>query len=188
LEAGVKITPDMAEAVERIGKEFEFHRAGFNKDYLAETDAGLARLYELFHVAPAAKRQMHDGASPISVPDGAWHKQHDALWQALVPGSGSAETVQGEVIRVSGRLAREIMDNGSANWDRDFRKMLSALIEYFKSGNPLPAHELSKAAGIAELLKGGDGDNEPERLMELAVHWVKANPNPISLGKPAYSR
>jgi hypothetical protein len=107
LEAGAKITPDMAEAVERIGKGFEFHRAGFNKDYLAETEAGLAKLYELFHVAPAAKRQMHDGASPISVPDGAWPKQHDALWQLLVPGSGSVGTAQGEVIRVSGRLAHE---------------------------------------------------------------------------------
>jgi hypothetical protein len=159
-----------------------------NKDYLAETDAGLARLYELFHVAPAAKHQMHDGASPISVPDGAWHEQHDALWQVLVPGSGSAGTVQGEVICVSGRLAHEIMDNGGANWDRDFRKMLSALIEYFKSGNPLTAGELSEAAGIAERLKGGDGGDELERLMELAVHWVKANPNPIPMGEPAYSR
>jgi hypothetical protein len=189
LEAGAKITPDMAEAVERIGRAFEFHRAGFNPDYLAETDAGLARLYELFHAAPVAKRRMHDGVSPISVPEGAWHEQHEALWQALVPGRGSAEAVQGEAIRVSGRLAHELMDNGGANWDRDFRKMLSALIEYFNSGRPLPADELSEAAAIAERTKGGDGDGqEPERLMELAVHWVRLNPNPIHLAKPAYRR
>jgi hypothetical protein len=188
LDAGAKITPDMTESVERIGKKFEFYRADFNNDLLAETEAGLARLYELFHAAPAAKRQMHDDVSPIAVPDKEWHEQHDALWQLLVPGMGTAKTVQGEVIRISGKLAREIMDNGSMNWDADFRKMLDMLVKRFGTGMPLAADELKEAAGLAKLLRGGNGDDEPERLMELAVRWVQANPNPIPLEKTDYNR
>ncbi|MHC6202478.1 ankyrin repeat domain-containing protein [Breznakiellaceae bacterium SP9] len=188
LAAGAAVTPETREAVLRIGKEFEFYRADFNKDYLAETEAGLARLYALFGVAPVSKRLEYDGVSPITVPSGKWHEQHDALWQLLVPGRGSAKTVQGEVIRLSGKLAREIMDNGGMNWDEDFRRMLAALVEYFGMGTPLVPDEREEAVKIAKLLRGGNGDEEPERLMELAVHWVQANPNPILLDKTDYSR
>jgi hypothetical protein len=189
IEAGSEISEEMREQVRRIGKDFEFCRADFNKDYLAETEAGLARLYELFSVDPAPKRQIHDGGStPIVVPDAEWDDQHDALWALLVPSRGNAQTVQGEAIRLSGRLAHEIMDNGGANWDADFRKMLDALVKCFGTGTPLAADELEEAAEIAKILRGGNGDDEPERLMELAVHWVKANPQPIKNGKPTYRR
>jgi hypothetical protein len=187
-EAGSEISEEMRERVRSIGKNFEFRRADFNKDYLAETEAGLARLYELFSVAPVPERQVHDGVSPITVPDAEWDEQHDALWALLVPGRGSAQTAQGEAIRLSGRLAHEIMDNGGANWDADFRKMLDALVKHFGTGTPLAADELEEAAGIAKRLRGGDGDEEPERLMELAVHWVKANPQPVRNGEPPYQR
>jgi hypothetical protein len=188
LTAGAAVTPKTLEAIERIGKEFEFHRADFNKDDLAETDAGLARLYTLFGVAPAAKRLEHDGISPITVPDGKWPEQHNALWQLLVPGSGKAQTLQGEAIRISGRLAREIMDNGGANWDADFRKMLAALVNTLGAGVALAPDELEEAAKIAKLLHDGNGDNEPERLMELSVRWVQVNPTPIPLATPDYKR
>jgi len=188
LNAGAKITPDMVENVERIGKDFEFRRDGFNKDYLPETDAGLTKLYNLFNVEPVAKRQTYDGTSSITVPSGKWYEQHEALWQLLVPGSGRATTVQGEVIRNSGKLAREIMDNGGINWGDDFRKMLTALVGYFSMGNALTSAELEESEKLAKRLKSGNGDDEPERLMELAVQWVKENPNPISLGKTEYKR
>src|ERR1044072_8758514 len=40
-----------------------------------------------------------------------------ALWQSLVPDSGQASTVQGELIRSVGRLRDEAERNGNANWD-----------------------------------------------------------------------
>ena len=67
IKAGAEVTPDMAERVELIGKDFEFHRENFNKDYLTETEAGLEKLYALFGVEPAPKRKIHDGVSPIIV-------------------------------------------------------------------------------------------------------------------------
>ena len=71
---------------------------------MTETEAGLERLYALFDVKPAPKRKVHDGVSPIIVEDGPWQKQYDELWEMLIPSSGPAKTVQGEVIRITGRV------------------------------------------------------------------------------------
>ena len=192
LDAGVEITPDMRESVRRIGVEFEFHRENFNKDYLAETDAGLTRLYELFGVTPVAKRRMHDGVSPITVAATNWREQHDELWKYLVPGSGAAQTVQGEVIRITGRILDEMYRNGSGNWDGHFRKMLDALLRHFASGAALASADMAEAEKAAAAIRSkgyGDGDDsEPDRLCELAVKWVLANPDPVKLGEVDYGR
>jgi hypothetical protein len=138
LAAGDPITPEMREAVERIGKTFEFHRAGFNKDFLAEADAGLRRLYQLFDVTPAQTRRVHDGVEKITVTATDWHEQHAELWDWLVPSQGHAQTTQGDVIRITGRGADEILGNGGINWDADYRKMLDALLLHLNSGTALP--------------------------------------------------
>ncbi len=189
LEAGLEITDEARAQVTRIGAGFEFHRAGFNRDFLAETDAGLTALYELFGVEPVPRRAMHDGVSPITVPAGAWQDQHQALWELLVPSNGPAQTVQGEVIRLTGRIAREILDNGSPNWDRQFKLMLTAVPERLVSGAPLEPGEADEARRLAHALRGGNDDGERvERLTELAVSWVARNPKPIPLGEVGYDR
>ena len=188
LEAGDKITPKMKEDVRRIGETFEFHRENFNKDSLAETEAGLARLYEMFGVTPVARRRVHDGVSPITVSARNWQKQFSELWDFLVPSQGAAKTVQGEVIRIAGRVSDEILDNGGVNWDNDYRKMLDALAGYLGMGTPLKPREIKKAAGLCAKLQGGSGGAEPVQLAELAVRWVVKNPAPLPLGKPEYKR
>lgn len=188
LAAGAEITPEMKEAVVKIGKNFEFIRANFNKDYLDETVAGLNKLYKLFGAEPVAERVMHDGISPIRVNSTRWQEQHQELWEALIPGSGPAATVQGEVIRITGRISYEILNNGGGNWDRDFRKMLDALLRHFASGTPLDPALLQEAAQLAGYLRQGDGNDEPARLCELAVEWVLANPQPVPLPQPDYKR
>ncbi|MOA00611.1 Ankyrin repeats (3 copies) [compost metagenome] len=50
LNAGVTVTLEMKDSIKRIGNDFEFHREGFNKEYLNQTDEALLRLYELFDV------------------------------------------------------------------------------------------------------------------------------------------
>ncbi|GHT89734.1 hypothetical protein AGMMS49545_00820 [Betaproteobacteria bacterium] len=189
IDAKASVTEEIVAEVQRIGKDFEFHREKFNKDSLAETEAALLRLYELFGVTPVVKRRMHDGVSQIEVTATGWEAQHAELWDFLVPSQGSAPTVQGEVIRITGRVAYEILDNGGANWDRDYRKMLDALVRHLASGIPLEADALKEVSELVALLRGGDGDNdEVLRLNELAVRWVLANPNPTSLEPPAYRR
>ncbi|GAB3089564.1 ankyrin repeat domain-containing protein [Lysobacter terrae] len=189
IAAGAVVTDEMREAVERIGKDFEFHRERFNPDLLDKTQAGLTELYRLFGATPVAALQRHDGVSPIKVPAGKWHEQHQALWELLVPSQGAAATVQGEVIRLTGKIAREILDNGSPNWDGDFKAMLAVIPVHLGSGTPLPADELREAQSLAKMLRSGDGDDrQVYRMSELAVAWVISNPAPVALVEPEYRR
>jgi len=189
LTSEVPVTEAMRNDVERIGREFEFHRAGFNPDYLTETDAGLKTLYRLFRAAPVARRAIHDGVSPIVVDAMDWPDQYQALWEWLVPSSGAAAIAQGEAIRIAGRISHEILDNGGANWDADFRAMLDALVVHLGSGSPLSNDMIAEARRIAIELRSGNGDaDQLQRLAELAVKWVIANPDPIPLATPKYAR
>ncbi|ATQ42107.1 ankyrin repeat domain-containing protein [Caulobacter mirabilis] len=186
LAAGARRTPEMRSSVTRIGTDFEFHRAGFNPDFLAETDAGLARLYALFEVPPVPQRVRHDGASPIRAKASSWRDAHQELWVLLVPSKGAAETVQGEVIRITGRISDEIDRNGGVNWDGDYDRMARALLAHLASGTPLPTAGLTDArASVAGLRRN---DDAPRRLCELAVAWVALNPTPMKLGRPDYRR
>lgn len=189
LEAGIEISDKMKNHVKRIGEDFEFHREGFNPDYLEETENGLKQLYELFSVPPVPPLKRHDGKAKIEVIKGPWYKQHDDLWKKLVPGSGYAKTIQGEVIRVSGRIAYEVMDNGGMNWDSDYRKMLKFLVKSFASLNALTEKEQKEAEEIEQLIsRFGEAEDEPERLMQLSVKWVEKNPEPVELGEAEYRR
>ena len=186
-DAGATGTPEMRATVTRIGTTFEFHRARFNKESVDEASAALDFLYETFNVTPVPRRQMHDGSAPIVVKSTGWERQHDELWQLLVPSSGAASTVQGEVIRIAGRIADEWERNGGGNWDRDYAAMARAFVTNVGTGVALAPAEIDEVTSIVRSLKksGGDGN---ERLRELAVAWVIANPQPIALSSVSYRR
>ena len=190
LEAGAKKTSKMKEKVEQIGKDFEFHRESIHPDYIEAADKGLAKLYELFDVKPVAKRITHDGVSPILVKEGSWEEQYEELWSFLIPSSGAAKTVQGEVIRIPGRVRDELDRNGGVNWDRDYRKMLQALPQYLSLGIPLSNQELEETKELIAQVHGKDFDDEPrlDRLCQLAIAWIKQNPEPLLLEKTSYKR
>ncbi len=103
-----EVTQEMRNKITRRGEDFEFHRENFNKDYLKETDNALNRLYEMYQVPPVKKRIMHDGVSPIIVSGTTWQKQFEELWELLIPSNGSAKTIQGEVVRIAGKVRDEI--------------------------------------------------------------------------------
>lgn len=190
LEAGAKKTSAMKEKVENIGKDFEFHRESIHPDYIEAADKGLAKLYELFDVKPVAKRITHDGVSPIKLVEGSWEEQYEELWSFLIPSIGAARTVQGEVIRIPGRVRDELDRNGGANWDRDYRKMLQAMPHYLSLGTPLSDQKLEETKELIAQVHGKDFDDEPrlDRLCQLAIAWIKQNPEPLLLEKTSYKR
>lgn len=190
LDAGAKKTPAMKEKVENIGKDFEFHRESIHPDYIEGADKGLAKLYELFDVKPVEKRLTHDGHSPIELVEGSWEEQYEELWSFLIPSSGAAKTVQGEVIRIPGRVRDELDRNGGVNWDRDYRKMLQALPQYLSLGSSLSEQELAETKELIAQVHGKDFDDEPrlDRLCQLAIAWIKQNPEPLLLEKTSYKR
>ena len=53
------------------------------------------------------------------------------VWENLVPRSGQADSVQGEVLRAIEKLAWEAQKNGNINWDVGFEKLVSFLKEVF---------------------------------------------------------
>jgi ankyrin repeat protein len=187
LEAGAKRTSRMKIFVEKIGKEFEWHRASFNPASVEAASTALDRLYELFDVPPVPRRQIHDVKLLIVLKASSWQEQHQELWQLLVPSMGHAATIQGEVIRISGRIAYELEDNGGVNWDAEFNKMADAFLEYVQTGHPLSSPDYAHAAAIVQEAKRRSGD--PARLCKLAVAWVLLNPMPVKLEPaPRYRR
>lgn len=186
LDAGARRTGRMKDYVNRIGTDFEFHRSNFAPELRESTGDALERLYALFEVPPVPCRTMHDGKSPIVATASRWEDRHRELWELLVPSSGAARTVQGEVIRISGRIADELDGNGGVNWDARYRRMAQAWLAHVGSGNPLSLAELEEGATIVAGVKRGEGDTR--RLCELSVAWVALNPAPIDLPPPDYDR
>ena len=185
LKAGLKPTKFAKEQITRIGEDFEFHRTDFNPEYLEETDAGLQQLYTLFGVPPVPRRIQHDGQSSIILTGDTWEKRYMQAWDSLVPSSGSATTVQGEVVRIAGRVNDELLRNAMGNWDKEYRKMLTAMSGYLQQGNALSESELAEVADIQKHILEDDGTGS-QRLCELATAWVVQNPQPIALGKVNY--
>lgn len=186
LNAGVQIAPIMKEFVTEIGKRFEFHRPIFSKDSVVETSNALEELYRIFEVEPVPKRVLHDGKSPITTKEKTWQKQHQDLWALLVPASGPAETIQGEVIRITGRIADELDGNGGINWDAEFKKMADAFLAFVKQGAQLSSIELAEAEEIVKEVKRRSGNID--RMCELGVKWVIDNPSPLKLPSIGYTR
>ena len=184
------ITQKMQEHITRIGENFEFHRENFSKEHLQETDEALNRLYEMYKVQPVKKRIMHDGVTPIGVSGQTWQKQFEELWELLIPSAGSANTVQGEVLRIAGRVRDEIVRNGGANWDIDFKRMLDAFTVHVAANNALSAGDLGKLQSLVQDIRknGAAETDELDCLCELATKWVLLNPTPILPGKPNYKR
>ena len=118
-----------------------------------------------------------------------------------MPSEDHAPPVQGEVIRICGKVSREILGNGSCNRSREYKKLPQALPDYFSMGNPIPASEFSSSlqpnqqqdenkelAALAKSIHANSTEEDLYRLTELTVKWVIANPQPIKLKQINYQR
>lgn len=136
---------------------------------------------------------VHDGVSPIIVPDGDEDKAFQTLWDYLVPPRGKAQTAQGEIIRIAGRVQYEFLDNGCINWDEDFKKMLDAFLQYLQLGKGFDEEDLKTAGVLENLIKenGDQGFIDDKLILVLcscAMTWVKQNPEVMAPLPAEYSR
>lgn len=196
LEHGAEITDRVRRSVwaagVRAGKAAkkaakEGRAAKFNEQQLA----ALERLYDLFQVDATEEGDLAE--RPLYTFRGLFQRnfrQHfDLLWKYLVYERGKAATAQGEVIRIIGRMEHEMLDNGSMNWDEDFRKMLRMLPQYFRLGNPVNAREKEYIeAYIDTILPCGEGEKEIRHLGWYAINWVQHNAQLIQPLPANYSR
>src|SRR4051812_13014985 len=58
----------------------------------------------------------------------------EQLWSKLVPESGQATSVQGELVRASGRMTEELARNGYANWDSGYEILSAFLAAHLSDG------------------------------------------------------
>lgn len=178
--------------IAKIGHTFELYKSNAKENFRDECESAMTRLYTLFDVALAAPVIKHDGKSLITLDENlTLSKQHHELWELLVPASGKCATVQGEVVRITGRVGYESNGNGGMNWDTEYRKMLKALIDLFALGNALDEDDIiavRKAAYSINGCKARGCEEETDILLEFAVKWVRQNPVPISLGDVNYVR
>ena len=182
--AGMEITEDMRTVVSNIGRNFEFYRDSFADDYLPACDAALSELYKIFNVPPVPHKRKYDGSVPISVTGSKWTEQYNELWEMLVPGSGKAKFIQGEAIRIAGRLSHEILDNGGMNWDEDFRAMRDALAELLSGGKTADENIIQQIKKISQ----NTDEAVFESVVKAVVKWILSNPHPVELGEVSYRR
>ncbi len=185
---GIEITDKMRAQIKQLGEKFEFYRPNSADPYLKETEDALNGLHKIFGVEPVPKRRVHDGTYPITVTATTWQEQADELWDLLVPGNGAASTVQGEAIRICGKVTREILDNGGGNWSREYKKLPQALPQYCAMGNQLDKADHEEFVRLAKGICASSSAKELYRLEELVVKWVLVNPTPIPLASVDYKR
>lgn len=185
LAAGARPTGVEDTFLAPMGKDYQRllaqrRRDGKDTRELEADGAALERLCRICGVEPAAPIALHDGAVPIEVPDGPWQRAFNALWDALVPIAGRADTAQGEAIRIAGRIGDELERNGGVNWDRAYRDLTDGLGRILASGAPLPAADLAEAREHLAVLRTGALDySAADRISRLAVDWVRLNPRPV---------
>ena len=85
-------------------------------------------------------------------------EENQVLWERLVPKSGSATSLQGELVRALGRIENEYFKNGMMNWGDGYYeqllKLLHATLKAEKSFTRLVRKILD--ADIAEVKKSGE--------------------------------
>lgn len=187
---GAKITDRAREFLQKSAERFERVKRGIeDREFLRCQTEGLEKLYRIFEVGPVGEMAFHDGVSPIYVPEKSGSEAFQWLFDYLVPPSGKAQTAQGEVIRIAGKVNHEIMGNGGMNWDGDFRKMLRIFPAYLRLGNPLKDEDIAQAERITKLLRDGqDTGDLTLSLCAYAVAWVSLNPEVLAPLEADYLR
>lgn len=105
-----------------------------------------------------------------------------ALWQSLVPDSGQASTVQGELIRSVGRLRDEAERNGNANWDEG-HELFCDFIEITFQPMKLNNRDRERIEIILNRMRQPHVSYRNyelfDELEDYSVDWCKRHPEPI---------
>lgn len=127
---------------------------------------------------------------------GRYQKECGDLWRQLVPASGQADTVQGELIRVVVKLEDECFRNGNMNWDMGHRMLTNFLQKYLRDTNLFDAATIGQIeSDIADIRDFGSGKKQPnfkenqedafDRITDRIVEWCQAHPEPVKHEKNA---
>jgi hypothetical protein len=115
-----------------------------------------------------------------------WTVEQKRLWKELVPSSGQADTLQGELVRIAGKLTDEAYRNGNANWDGDCTRMWRFVGEKLDDPATFPDEERALIRETVEqIIRDRDRPDLSGQgstyyvVMEKVVDWCMAHPEPI---------
>lgn len=190
LENGAKITERSRQFLSAFSETFHRHNLGKKITKSLQNQAGaLEKLCNLFNAEMLRETSFHDGVSPIILTTvGGFKNNFAELWDFLVPSKGRAQTAQGEVIRIAGKIERELMRNGGLNWDEEYQNMLHTFRAYMCLGNPLGESDEYVDEIIDTLMDGSVHDYMIWSLCYCARKWVQENPEVMPLLEAKYTR
>lgn len=175
-----------------LGERFQIIREVYDPVTVDRTTRDMTFLYEAFSIAEDERPSQlarHDGTSRIELLGESWEERFVYSWDYLVPATGRAESLQGEAIRIAGRIADEFHGNGGAHWDEDFHRMAKALLAITGHGTPLRGQDITELkAAVKKMRRGHPSDEEVDALPRLATAWVALNPTPLRMVDVDYQR
>lgn len=177
---GVRKTFRSKRYLKAYGDKFIFHPDGDRTPEELERIKMLNELFGTFHkkYKPAILHTTYE--TTIRVKGNTWQEQLQDLGNQLVPAVGQADSVQGEMVRLNGVLSHEILDNGGMNWGKRFQTMIQELSSLFdRSEDTKSLNE--EAQTILCGINQNSSREEMDRLAQLIVKWVKANPDRMPL-------
>jgi len=114
-----------------------------------------------------------------------WKREQERLWNGLVPQRGRAATLQGELIRIAGKLTDEAYRNGNDNWDDEMAAMWRFVGENIADPGTFSAQQIAEIRNaVATIIRDYDrpdvsGDGSPYYLLsQRVVDWCMAHPDP----------
>ena len=118
---------------------------------------------------------------------GQYQSEYDALWQSLVPKSGRAATLQGELVRLIGRLASEYCRNGNMNWSDDFNGMAKCLEAELRHHFDEPSDQQAIQVYLYQIIKNGetgicyylDGEDIYDKITDYVVMFCRQNKSAV---------
>lgn len=115
-----------------------------------------------------------------------WKKEHQRLWKAYVPAQGPAETLQGELVRIVGKLVDQAYRNGNCNWDADHETMWRFVSDRitadqtFTDQDKVMIRETTEEIIRDEASPDLSGDGSTYyRINEKVIDWCMAHPEVI---------
>lgn len=75
------------------------------------------------------------------------------IWKELVPKSGQADSLQGELLRQAEKLRYEAVDNGNINWDDNFEWFCDFISETLQKSNLFEQKKMETIAGALNYIK-----------------------------------
>jgi len=124
---------------------------GFVTDALMASGAGVDAVLDTLVWATERARTLGDGL------DDGWQAELGALFTRLVPPSGEAPTVQGELVRCEQALSDEAFRNGNVNFGERHQTLVATLRQHLLPAVPLfaPLHQATLQRALDTLQRGG---------------------------------